>query len=383
MERIIVRDYIYPSLQCPPPGLIFDDQFAFRPAGSTTAALIKLIHEVTAMLETNPYVIVYAIDFSKAFDSVRHSELLDKYSRLDISDCVYNWLVDFFRDHTHCSRFGGKESEFIRISASIIQGSAAGPASYVVTGSDLRPVTAGNQMVKFADDSYLIIPASNSDSCAREINHVEDWAMSNNLHLNRAKSVEIVFVPPRCRRTVAIPAPAVPDIPRVEVIKALGVTLSRKFSVAQHVDQLLVSCAQSLFALRTLRHHGLPTDALHTIFQAIIDSKLAYASPAWWGLTTAADRDRLEAFLRRSAKIGFRSDAAPTLGVICSERDDKLFMKITSNPNHLLHQLLPPRRETCYSLRPRAHDFTLSVRTTSLNDNNYITRMLYKNVGCL
>jgi hypothetical protein len=207
--------------------------------------------------------------------------------------------------------------------------------------------------------------------------------MSNNLHLNRAKSVEIVFVPPRCRRAVVIPAPAVPDIPRVEVIKALGVTLTRKLSVAQHVDQLLVSCAQSMFALRTLRHHGLPADALHTVFQAIVDSKLTYASPAWWGLTSAADRDRLEAFLRRAATLGFRSGTAPTLGDICSDRDDKLFSKITSNPNHLLHHLLPPKRDTHYSLRPRAHDFTLPIRTTSLNDNNYINRMLHKNIGCL
>ena len=183
---------------------------------------------------------------------MRHSELLIKYSKLELSDCVYNWLVDFFRGHTHCSRFGGEESEFISISASIIQGSAAGPASFVVTGSDLHPLTAGNLMVKFADDTYLIIPASNSGSCAREINHVEEWAMLNNLQLNRAKSVEIVFVLPRCRRTVVIPAPAVPDIPRVEVIKVLGVTLTRKLSVAQHVDQLLVSYAQSMFALCTL-----------------------------------------------------------------------------------------------------------------------------------
>src|SRR5664279_2192863 len=107
MERIVVRDHIYPALQRPPHGLFFDDQYAFRPTGSTTAALIKLIHEVTAMLETNPYVIVYAIDFSKAFDTVRHSELLDKYSRMDLPDYVYNWLVSFFRDHTHCTRFGG------------------------------------------------------------------------------------------------------------------------------------------------------------------------------------------------------------------------------------------------------------------------------------
>jgi len=79
---------------------------------------------------------------------------------MELPDCVYNWLIDFFRAHTHCSRFSGIESEFIVISASIIQGSAAGPASYVVTGSDLRPLTTGNSMIKFADDTYLVIPAS-------------------------------------------------------------------------------------------------------------------------------------------------------------------------------------------------------------------------------
>jgi len=51
---------------------------------------------------------------------------------------------------------GGVISEFIAISASIIQGSAAGPASYDVTGLDLRPLTPGNSMVKFADDTIWL-----------------------------------------------------------------------------------------------------------------------------------------------------------------------------------------------------------------------------------
>ena len=32
-ERIVVADYIYSSLQSPPPGLVFGDQFAFQPTG--------------------------------------------------------------------------------------------------------------------------------------------------------------------------------------------------------------------------------------------------------------------------------------------------------------------------------------------------------------
>jgi len=77
----------------------------------------------------------------------------------------------------------------------------------------------------------------------------------------------------------------------------LGVTFSRKFSVSQHVDNLLAACAQSLFALRTLRQHGLPDDALHEVFQAAVINKLTHVSPAWWGFASADDRNRLEAFL--------------------------------------------------------------------------------------
>jgi len=381
MERVVVRDYIYPSLQDPPPGLSFADQFAFQPTASTTVALIHLLQTITTLLETNPYVIVYALDFSKAFDSVRHSVLLEKFSRLKLQDNVYNWIESFFRDHSHCTRFGDDISGFRAILASIIQGSGAGPASYVVMAADLHPVTPGNSMAKYADDTYLIIPADNVWSCAAEIANVEDWARVNNLALNRLKSVEIVFVPPRARRATTIPPPAVPGFNREESIKALGVTFSHKLSVSAHIDELLAACAQTLFALRTLRHHGLPSSGLHAVFQSIVVAKLSYAASAWWGFTTAADRNRLEAFLRRATRLGYRPDTAPTLANICQQADDRLFGHISHNSSHLLYPLLPPTRVEHYSFRPRTHNYQLPDRTSTLNDNNFIIRMLYKDLN--
>ena len=112
IERIVVRDFIYPSLQFPPPDLSFCDQFAFQPSASTTAALIHLPQTITNLLQSNPYVVVYALDFSKAFDSVRHSAVLNKFSLLSIPDHVYNWIEAFFRDHSHCMKFDGEISDF-------------------------------------------------------------------------------------------------------------------------------------------------------------------------------------------------------------------------------------------------------------------------------
>ena len=216
--------------------------------------------------------------------------MLEKYSRLDLPDNIYNWIVAFFRDRKHCTRFNETISKFCSILASIIEGSVIGPVSYVVTASDLHPAVSGNTIDKYADDTYLIIPAVNSGSCGTEITRVEKWAAANNLSLNCSKSVEIVFVAPRSKRVVSIPPPEVSGFQQVDSIKILGVTISRKFSLSDHVDHLLAAGAQSLFAMRTLRQHGLPTDALHHVFQATVITRLSYASPAWWGFANADDK---------------------------------------------------------------------------------------------
>jgi len=123
------RLYIYPSLQSPPSNLSFLRQFAFQPTVSTTVARFNLLHTITTLLQTNHYVIVHALDFSKAFDSVQHSAVLDKCLPLKMPDNIHNCIESFFRDHSHCTRFGNECSEFRKIMASIIQGSVISPAS--------------------------------------------------------------------------------------------------------------------------------------------------------------------------------------------------------------------------------------------------------------
>jgi len=110
----------HPALLTPPPSLVFSDQFAFRPSGSTPAAVIAILQTVTNSLSDHPYVIVISLDFSKAFDTVRHTTLLQKFAQLDIPDAVYNWLVDYFASNAHCTKYGGSTSSLCQISASIV-----------------------------------------------------------------------------------------------------------------------------------------------------------------------------------------------------------------------------------------------------------------------
>jgi len=110
---------------------------------------------------------------------------------------------------TCCTQYRRHFSSLLQITASIIQGSAIRLSSYVLCASDLKLATSGNEMVKFADDSYIIIiPSSNVESRRRDVKHAEQFAVNNNLKVNVSKYVEVVFFDTRSRNhTVEITPP--------------------------------------------------------------------------------------------------------------------------------------------------------------------------------
>jgi Reverse transcriptase (RNA-dependent DNA polymerase) len=91
-----VRFFFYSSL----PKVLLCDQFAFHPTGSTTAALVQLFHNVSAMLQSNEYVRCFLIDFCRAFDTVSHAVLLDKLSKYGCPQVAVSWLANNLTDRT-------------------------------------------------------------------------------------------------------------------------------------------------------------------------------------------------------------------------------------------------------------------------------------------
>ena len=181
----------------------------------------------------------------------------------------------------------------------------------------------------------------------------------NNICLNQTKSVEIIFTKPGRGRELAKPFPPREEITRKESVEILGVTFSNRFSTREHVNVTLAACQQTLFALRTLRAHGLDPTTLQTVFNAVAVGKLRYASPAWYGFTSAEDRERIEVFLRKSKRAGYCASGAQSFAAMCDDADAALFESIVSNTQHVLYQLLPPRVQRHYDLRPRSHDYEL------------------------
>ena len=169
----------------------------------------------------------------------------------------------------------------------------------------------------------------------------------------------------------------IPGIQRIDMMKILGVSLSNTFSFDAHIDIALRQAAQSMYALRVLRSHGLTGEALWDVTRATTLARMLYASPAWWGYADMGHRQRLQNFMFKLQRLGFLPRNSPSFEDMCGTADEVLFASVLRNEYHVLTQLVPPIKETPYQLRPRAHNRSLSV-ANNLVRKNFVTRMLYK-----
>ena len=285
-------------------------------------------------------------------------------------DCVYNWIVSYFDDRTHTTKFEGELSSERRINASVVQGSSIGPASFSIAESDLQARRKEFAMFKFADDVDLVTTLDNYDKIQDEMDHIASWAVENNLILNKVKTREIIFVK---GRAVTIP-PATDGRERVSSFKKLGVILQSNLSMKDHVDALITAGGNMLYALNILKHHGMRTERLQQVFCSKVVSKLTYASSAWLGMAGQEQKNRIDSLLRRSKKYGFYPEDGGTFDELCDRADEKLFRKIQNNPDNVLYKFLPPKQMFEYNLGKRPHKYILPDK----DDRNFINRIIYK-----
>ena len=122
-------------------------------------------------------------------------------------------------------------------------------------------------MVKYADDTNVLVPADSDIGLLQEFNHVN-----------------------QCQVSSAV---------------LLGVTLCDTLSFTAHVDNIFKICSQRLYLLKLLRDQGLPRHYLNAIFDALVLSKLRYAICVWSGFLSTKMTGQINAFLKRAFKYGF------------------------------------------------------------------------------
>jgi len=152
--------------------------------------------------------------------------------------------------------------------------------------------------------------------------------------------------------------------------------MDSNLTFSDNASSSIMACNQSLYALRVMKQHGLADSLLQLVFKTTVIPKLLYASPSWHGFVSKSIIDRYEAFIRKAKRFGYYKTSESDAQTLLQKSDLNLFTRVLQNPDHILHNLLPVKRNLPYALRGSWHGREIGEK----DERNLISRLLYTNI---
>lgn len=175
-------------------------QSSYRAKHSTETVLLHLTDHIRKAFERKQLTVLLLLDFTKAFDTIQHSRLLEKL-RLEFgfSSSATMFVRDYLMNRMQCVTIDGHTSQPILIHQGIPQGSVLGPLIFSLYINSLPSSLKYMLHHMFADDVQLYYSCTErevTDAFAKindDIAAVCSWAGENGLLLNAKKTQAIVF----------------------------------------------------------------------------------------------------------------------------------------------------------------------------------------------
>ena len=134
---------------------LLEGQHGFRPGYSFESQIITVCQDISDSLDEAARLGAIIIDFSKAFDLVPHDLLLKKVSASGVDSRVVVWIRGFLIDRYQRVRVGRHNSEEVRVTSGVPQGSVLGPLLFLRCYVNVIWRNIEKKLDFFADDCVI------------------------------------------------------------------------------------------------------------------------------------------------------------------------------------------------------------------------------------
>ena len=224
---------------------VAEHQHGFCQGRSTTSALLPIVQQVVSGFnQPKPPLrtIALAIDFSKAFDTVDHNQLLSMISNTHLNHNIVRWCSTYLRGRMSACRFGLKTSPYQHVRCGEVpQGSVISPVLFNSFVSDF-PQTA-SMTTSYADDFTSAESSASIHLASERLSaHAGDvmlWAERKKLSISFDKSHPSILTSDthQCRADPGVIMGDITLTPERNP-KILGVYLDPLFKFSHHVSQI-------------------------------------------------------------------------------------------------------------------------------------------------
>ncbi|KAL1110565.1 hypothetical protein AAG570_008093 [Ranatra chinensis] len=344
--------------------IIPSHQFGFRPFHSTIHQCLHIVDIISSSLEQKQYCGAAFLDVEQAFDRVWHPGLLYKLKKI-LPSTYYLILQSYLKDRYSVVCQKDKLSGYIRINASVPQGSVLGPLLYLIYTADI-PTYPSTHMATFADDICILTsnpePSLVSHNLQQHLNNLQKWCKKWRIVINQSKSIHITF---SLRRGSCPPITFdnIP-IPPASCVRYLGLYIDKRVTWNPHTRLKRIDLNRKLGLLRNLLHRRSKLSLVNklTIYNMILKPTWTYGIELW-GSARKSNIDRIQSFQSKSLRTildapwyvsnhTLHTDLnIPTVRQVLHEKFKTFHSKLETHPNPRVsslssstHPLNPPRR---------------------------------------
>ena len=267
--------------------ILNDCQFGFQKKRNTKLALLELVTDITARIDTGYFGIGIFIDLKKAFDTINHNILFRKMELYGFRGVSLDWLTSYLSKRKQTVKINNSLSGKLEIQCGVPQGSILGPILFLLYINDICNSTNAFSFKLFADDTCLF-RFSNSQHVdisetqfQGEFSKVINWCQANKLTINDDKTNFSIFKSSRKVTQIEnnLQIGSAP-LNRVDYVTYLGVILDSGLSWKQHINKIKNTITPIIGIISKIRHY-VPKSILVTIYNSLILPHLSYCIEVW------------------------------------------------------------------------------------------------------